>query len=161
MTMRKMDGCKNCGDIREVAAHGLCFQCYRRQKRAEDSVSDRQFAVVDRHSPGFRREHAKLLRALTAVMAGLSGLGVQRNDVLAIRRMLDPYVAPIAELLAPAPAPEPDKNRGAVLSEHEMKNTFTVHTWGKADEAQIRDSGTENIVTTGAAEVEPIRSEEM
>ena len=97
---RKTDGCTNCGEIREIAAHGLCFKCYRRDERA----GDRAFATVDRHDPGIRREHKKLFRGFTNMMVGLSDLGVSNPDVLRIRRIIDAYLRPIAEFLTPAPA---------------------------------------------------------
>jgi hypothetical protein len=117
--MRRVDSCTNCGETREIAAHGLCFTCYRRDDRAKD----RQFAV-DRHNPGIRREHKKMFRGFTAVMAGLSDLGVQRSDVLTIRRMLDPYVAPIADFLGPA---SPEEVEGVVNGEQKSGDLFTVH----------------------------------
>ena len=94
--MRRSDGCVNCGDVREIAAHGLCFRCYRRNERA----SEQQAASVDRHNPGARREHKKLFRGFTSVMVGLSDLGVSQEHVLAIRKMIEPYLAPIAKFLA-------------------------------------------------------------
>ena len=108
---RRIDACLNCGETREMAAHGLCFKCYRREDRADD----RQFALVDPHNPGLRKEHKKTLRGFTNVMAGLSDLGVQRDDVLKIRRMLDPYVALITEFLGPAS--DRKELEGAVNSE--------------------------------------------
>jgi hypothetical protein len=96
---RKLEGCLNCGEVREMAAHGLCFACYRREERA----GDRRAAGVDRHNPGVRREHKKILRGFTGVLAGLSDLGVSRNDVLEIRKILDPYVESVRYFLAPAP----------------------------------------------------------
>ena len=119
--MRRLDGCLNCGEVREIAAHGLCFTCYRRNERAED----RQYAMVDPHNPGLRKEHKKMFRGFTSVMAGLSDLGVSKTDVLAIRRMLNPYVAPIAEFLAPASGQ--DEVEGAVNGEHGSGDLFTVH----------------------------------
>jgi hypothetical protein len=119
--MRRENECLNCGEVREMAAHGLCFKCYRSQDRA----NDRQFAGVDRHNPGIRREHKKMFRGFTSVMAGLSDLGVQKSDVLTIRRMLDPYVAPIAEFLAPGPGL--DEVEGAVNGEQKSGDVFTVH----------------------------------
>lgn len=118
---RKIDGCLNCGETREIAAYGLCYMCYRRQGRAED----RQFAAVDRHNPGIRKEHKKLFRGFTGVMAGLSDLGVQKEDVLTIRQMLDPYVASIAEFLGPTSVHE--ENECAVNSEQKSGDVFTVH----------------------------------
>lgn len=119
--MRKTDGCLNCGEVREIAAHGLCFKCYRR----EDRANDRQFAAVDRHNPGIRKEHKQLFRGFTSVMAGLSDLGAQKSVVLTIRRLLDPYVAPIAEFLGSIS--ESDKVEGVVNSERESDQVFTVH----------------------------------
>ena len=108
---RRTDGCLNCGETREMAAHGLCFKCYRQEER-DDA---KWFAGVDRNNPGVRREHKKLFRGFTSVMTGLSDLAVQRNDVLTIRRMLDPYVALIAEFLSPVA--EQDEREADVNSE--------------------------------------------
>ena len=97
--MRRTDGCLNCGEEREIAAHGLCFTCYRQAERA----GDRQRTRMDRHNAGVRRDHKKLIRAFAAVIAGLGDLGASRDDVLMVRRMLEPYIAPIAYFLEPAP----------------------------------------------------------
>ena len=48
-------------------------------------------------------------------MAGLSDLGMSKTDVLAIRRMLYPYIAPIAEFLGPGA--EHEELEGGVNSE--------------------------------------------
>jgi hypothetical protein len=118
---RKTGGCLNCGEEREMAAFGLCFKCYRREDRAKD----RKFAGVDRHNPGIRKEQKKLFRGFTGVMAGLSDLGVQKNDVLTIRHILDPYVASIAEFLRPES--EHEENECTVNSEQRSGQVFTVH----------------------------------
>jgi hypothetical protein len=120
--MRRTDGCINCGEVREIAAHGLCFQCYRQGVRA----ADRQIAGLDRHNPGVRREHKKLFRGFTSVMVGLGELGIPNDEVLSIRRIMDPYLSPIAKFLAPTPGQEePDRS---VNGEHGGQNVFTVHT---------------------------------
>jgi hypothetical protein len=124
---RKVEGCLNCGEVREIAARGLCFRCYRKKEREDD----KQFAAVDRHNPGIRREHKKLFRGFTNVMAGLSDLGVQKSDVLTIRRMLDPYVAPIAEVLGSAS--EREEVREAVNGEQVPNAVFTVHKTMRSD----------------------------
>lgn len=118
--MRQMICCLNCGEVREMAAHGLCFACYRREERA----SDRQLPGVDRHSPGVRREHKKLFRGFTNLMIGLSDLGVSLDEVLAIRRAVEPYLAPITKFLAP----EPEKSEDAVNSEQKLCEVFTFHS---------------------------------
>jgi len=118
---RQIEGCINCGEIREIAGHHLCFKCYRRDERADD----RKFGGVDRHNPGIRREHKKLFRGLTSMMVGLSDLGVSSPDVVRIRRIIDPYLTPIAKLLTPASASE---DVGVeVNGEHESGIQFTVH----------------------------------
>jgi hypothetical protein len=125
--MRRTDGCVQCGEVREIAGKGLCFKCYRQAERA----ADRQFAGVDRHNPGIRREHKKVFRGFTAVMAGLSDLGVELNDALAIRRILEPYIVLIAKFLAPAP--EQEKRETEVNSERNSQSLFTVHTGAPAE----------------------------
>ena len=102
--MRKKEGCVNCGELREIAAHGLCFKCYRQRERA----SDRPLGSVDRHNPGIRREHKKLFRGFTSVMTGLSDLGVSKEHVLSIRTTIEPYLVPIARFLA-LPADEKEE----------------------------------------------------
>jgi hypothetical protein len=118
--MRKTGTSMNCGDPREIVAHGLCVKCYRRKERADDRQAE-----VDRHNPGIHGEHKKLLRGFTSVMVGLSDLGAQRPDVIAIRQMLEPYVALITELLAAAP--EAKEGRLLVNSEPKSENVFTAH----------------------------------
>jgi len=112
---RKIEGCINCGEVREIAAHGLCFKCYRREDRAKG----RQLIGVDRHNPGIRREHKKMFRGFSSVMTGLSDLGVSKTDVLAIRGVIDPYLDPIAKYLA-APSGQVD---AAVNGEQELRNS--------------------------------------
>jgi hypothetical protein len=119
---RKVEGCLNCGEVREIAAHGLCFKCYRR----EDRANERKFAATDRHNPGVLKEHKKMLRGFSSVMGGLSDLGVSRTDVLAIRRSLEPYLLPISSFLALAP--DDEENSSVVNGEQESGDKFTVHT---------------------------------
>ena len=118
--MRRIDSCTNCGEIREIAGRGLCYMCYRRQERADG----RRFAGVDRHTPAIRREHKKLFRAFTAVMTGLSDLGISKDDVFTIRQTIEPYLTPIAKFLAVTPEQDEDE----VNSEHEFPGRFVVHT---------------------------------
>ena len=68
--MRRIDGCVQCGEVREIAGNDLCFKCYRQAERA----ADRQFAGVDRHNPGIRREHKKVFRGFTKRDGGLERL---------------------------------------------------------------------------------------
>jgi hypothetical protein len=117
--MRSTDACRNCGDVRELAAHGLCFACYRAQQRS----AQRNERQVDRHNPAIRREHKKLFKAHSAVMGGLSDLGVGREDVMSIKRIIQPYLVPIQEFL------------DSVNAEQE-KAEFTVHPSPPKDRSQ-------------------------
>ena len=37
---RKAAGCMNCGEVRDIAAHGLCFTGYRRHARTDAKAAD-------------------------------------------------------------------------------------------------------------------------
>lgn len=129
----------NCGQLEVMAAHGICFRCYRREKRAEDRTLEdieRELEVPpDRHNPGIRREHKKLFRGFTSVMVGLADLNVQRIDILTIRGMLEAYVAPIAEYLAATRVMS--ATEGRVNAKPGSESVFTVHT--KPTPNQYRD----------------------
>ena len=87
---RRLGSCMNCGEEREMAAFGLCFKCYRREDRAKD----RMFAAVDRRNPRNPPGAQEISSGDSqGVMAGLSDLGVQKSDVLSIRRTLDPSIS--------------------------------------------------------------------
>lgn len=98
--MRRIDACMNCGETRDMAAHGLCFRCYRSAQRERDGV--RQGAEIDRHGPALRREHKRLIKALAQILTGLSDLSVSGEDVMAIRKRLGPYVVSIEPYLRSA-----------------------------------------------------------
>lgn len=85
----------NCGEQRELAAHGLCFKCYRRQDRAEEQ----RFSGIDRHSPAIRRQDKKLLAGFACLMRGLSDLSAPREIVDEVRRRVQPLLEPIQGLL--------------------------------------------------------------
>jgi hypothetical protein len=125
--MRREDRCLNCGRVIEIAAHGLCFACYRRAERADDN----RFKYVDRHNPGLNKEHKKIFRGFASVMGGLSDLGVSRSNVLTIRRVIEPYLVPIANFLTVAP--ENDEAGDAVNSEQKSADLFTVHSLIRSD----------------------------
>lgn len=80
--------CINCQRKREHAAHGLCFECYRREER------DRKEArvLVDRHSPGIRRDEKKFIAAYAALMCVLSDLHLSDADIVRVRGVVVPYL---------------------------------------------------------------------
>jgi hypothetical protein len=100
---RALVRCVNCDEIRDHAAHGLCFACYRAEQRAQERIPK------DRHNMGVNKEKAKLFRGLAAIMGGLHLLSVSKPDCLWIRRIIEPYLGPIALLNS---VHEPDKGLG-------------------------------------------------
>jgi hypothetical protein len=99
---RRTARCLNCGEPREIAAHGLCFACYRREERASDG------RYVDRHNPGVTPDQKKILNGFAKLMAGLGDIGVPRGTVLLIRKTIQPYLVPVQDLLSPPASRETD-----------------------------------------------------
>jgi len=94
---RRVVRCADCGKCREMAAHGLCFKCYRRNERRQKQAPE---DGEDFHSPAIPRQLHKLLRANTALLKALADLKVTEKDLLTIRRVLDPYLLPISKFVA-------------------------------------------------------------
>lgn len=92
---RPIDICAECGQEQEIAAHGLCFGCYRRLERKRK----RQIAGVDRHNPALRPEHKRLFRGFNAIMAGIADLRISQADAMAMRELIGPYVTPVEKYL--------------------------------------------------------------
>src|SRR5437870_1023616 len=88
--MRRVDACMNCGENRELAAHGLCFNCYRKRER---TIRREAEGIVDRHTPGIRREQKRLLKAYTMIMTALGDIGVSSADVTKVQELLGPYLS--------------------------------------------------------------------
>ncbi len=89
--IRKNDRCMNCGEIREIAAHGLCFACYRRNVRERERP--------DAHTPQERAHHKRLLKAYSTVMQGLLEIGVRQEDALEVKAVLRPHLTAISHLI--------------------------------------------------------------
>jgi hypothetical protein len=90
MTQRREAECQECHEVRELATREECFRCYRARKRAEEAGP-----VVDRHNPGLRKEHQKLLNGFHKIMSGAQTLGLTQADTLRLRAFIAPYVAPV------------------------------------------------------------------
>ena len=67
--------------------------CYRARRRAQERA-------VDRNNPGLRREHLRMVKGWSNLMASLGELRVTREDALRIRDIAAPYVAPVSEFLS-------------------------------------------------------------
>lgn len=106
---RKIVQCVECGEERDLAGNGLCFRCYQQRRRADDT------RYVDRHNPSIRKEHERLSRGFQRMVGMFADLRVRKEDVLCIRRRLQPYFSPIADILSPPRVS--DEGNGVAVSE--------------------------------------------
>jgi hypothetical protein len=107
----------NCGETREIAAHGLCFRCYRQEER---KLADDLWARPDPNAKELAKTQRKTRKALMKMMDALeeieTGKLVPQEAVEAWRRLLRPEVERIALSLGEA----------QVNSEHDnMSEPFT------------------------------------
>jgi hypothetical protein len=63
--MRRVRGCINCGEEREIVAFGLCSMCYMRHRRAEESAR----LVPDRSQRKYIAERTKQLQSLIKLIS--------------------------------------------------------------------------------------------
>jgi hypothetical protein len=113
---RRTARCETCGEPREMATTSECFACYRARRRAEQEP-------IDRHNAAIRKEHRLLLTGWSKLMVALSELRVNRRDVLEIRDIVAPYVAPVREFLT---LPEREHAQVAVHSSVEPTDDLPV-----------------------------------
>jgi hypothetical protein len=96
---RKVATCINCKEGREIAAHGLCFKCYR----AEEREAENSFAAPDRHNRAQLKQLKKLRKCITSILNSVDdGIDVlDPDDVDSMRGILQPYFVSLADGLAP------------------------------------------------------------
>jgi hypothetical protein len=94
---RSIKGCINRGETREIAAHGLCFRCYRQEER---KLADDLWAKPDANAKDLAKTQRKTRKALMKMMDALeeieTGKLVPEATVEAWRELLRPEVARIA-----------------------------------------------------------------
>jgi len=87
-----MDSCRFCKKEGQIAAHGLCFACYRQLERA---ITRKRGADAAVQHDGRRR-----LRVYAATINHLVELGVPREGILQIKKdYLDACVTTVAAYL--------------------------------------------------------------
>jgi hypothetical protein len=74
---RKIESCNKCSEEKEIAAHGLCFACYRAEVRSRKTVQ----------SPDQRKEKIRLMKLqatmrTSAVAMGFDGQELKQLDML-------------------------------------------------------------------------------
>jgi hypothetical protein len=122
--MRRIEDCRNCGEQREIAAHNLCFACYRQHERSLAR------GPIDRHATPVNKQRQQLFSAYASFMVSLGKLHVCKEDIEEIVAIIRPYLVPIAEQLRFAgqrvAEPVPEEKPASVNSEQDF-DPFTVH----------------------------------
>jgi hypothetical protein len=97
--MRRLESCINCGDEREIAAHGLCFKCYRAAERARKAPDPVWASLGNGY---LLREQKRALTVVTGILKAISDCpAVEESDRKQIQNILRPYLDKLAECFAP------------------------------------------------------------
>jgi len=116
--VRRQDGCINCGEVREIAAHGLCFKCYRAAERAQKATSDPVWARLGNGS--LLREQKRALTVVTGILKVVADCpAIEESDRKQIQNILRPYLDKLAECFAPK-----EGNGKPVNSERKTPRSF-------------------------------------
>jgi hypothetical protein len=98
--MRRLDGCINCQEVREMAAHGLCFKCYRAAERVQKATPDPVWARLG--NGWLLREQKKAFTVVTNILKAISDCpAIEQSDQQQIQNILRPYLDKLAECFAP------------------------------------------------------------
>ena len=93
MTARRVDICQSCNEEGEIAAHGLCYPCYRRVERRAAYEKEGWNPGDTRRQKRLARAHSKLIEGLLDFGAGSHANAARLIDILAVELM------PLAEYL--------------------------------------------------------------
>jgi hypothetical protein len=77
------------------AGFGLCFKCYRREKRA-------QKPKTHMHAQGQQREQVRVIKLYGQMMTAAASLGMDDDDVRQLQMLLQPYLQVVPRLLKTA-----------------------------------------------------------
>ena len=73
-------------------AFGLCYTCYRREKRAQKRKTHMQ-------SLGQRKEQIRLTKLYSQMMTAAISLGMDEDDIRQLQMLLQPYLRIVPRLL--------------------------------------------------------------
>jgi hypothetical protein len=107
--MRRIQRCMNCGDERDIVAHGLCSMCYQRRWREQQ---ERELVLPDRSQRRYVAERNKdhgLLVGIVKLVDEAKCLSDQ--DRLIIKAIIQPHLLRHVMALAP-PDGEDDSGLG-------------------------------------------------
>ena len=100
--MRRRDGCMNCGEVREIAGHGLCFRCYRAEERASKAAGGVDPLWANQGNGNLLKEQKKAFTVVTNILKNISDCPlISRDDVKQMQDILRPYLDKMAECFAP------------------------------------------------------------
>jgi hypothetical protein len=77
------------------AAYGLCFTCYRREKRA-------QKPKTHMHAQGQQKEQVRIIKLYSQMMTAATSLGMDEDDIRQLQMLLQPYLEVVPRLLKTA-----------------------------------------------------------
>jgi hypothetical protein len=106
---RPVQKCTNCGESREMAAHGVCFRCYRQQQREAEGSPWMEINKADRHNRALLKLQKKWRIAITCTINAIDHdlVDLLTEDERAdVRRVLQPHVDRLFQLPASKPPTE-------------------------------------------------------
>jgi len=74
------------------AAYGLCYKCYRREKRA-------QKPKTHMHALGQQKEQVRIIKLYSQMMTAATSLGMDEDDIRQLQMLLQPYLEVVPRLL--------------------------------------------------------------
>jgi DNA modification methylase len=90
---RRIIKCLKCGtEDAPEAAFGLCYKCYRREKRSQQPKRHM-------HAPGQQKEQIRLTKLYSQMMTAAIALGMDEGDIRHLQILLQPYLELVPRLL--------------------------------------------------------------
>jgi hypothetical protein len=90
---RRLIDCVACPKKRTPeAAFGLCYACYRREKRA-------QKRKTHMHAHGQQKEQIRVIKLYSQMMTAAISLGMDEGDIRQLQMLLQPYLQSVPRLL--------------------------------------------------------------
>jgi hypothetical protein len=143
--MRKIDSCMNCGEERELVAHGLCARCYMAGRRETERRDDPYRLIPERSQRRYVAERNRNLINLTKIVKLVDETTCLSPDhMTAIKMVVQPYILERAVDLAPL------KKTGPQLTE----NSESPLTVSSPDEVNEGNSESELTINSEPSEEE-------
>ena len=153
MKGRKVDFCGMCGDEEEIAAHGLCYKCYRSVERACVNAKEHW-------NPGQLRRQKKLARAHGQMIQVLLdfGAGTHANATKLVS-LMGAYLKPLADYLGEQEPPEEYEGEEGPAVPENVNTTESSRSHEDLGEVQPEEDGEEGPAAPEAPE-EPVPEKE-